>query len=323
METLRVGRKKYSDPDVISLIRATGALVDPRSSVLTQARNLIARLHPFGDVPKNAIKRLTILASMMGITVEPMDVERQRKEKRDAILVSTRKSRIILYNPNRPASRVAFSIAHEISHAFFPNSVTGARFRTICESGSKEANEIERLCDLGASELLMPIREFQREVAGDYSLTNVEKLCAIFGSSFEATTFRLATAHPGNAAAGLLRYRLRLDEERQATKAHQSSLFAKELGEVDVHLPDPKYRRHSIYFSEAYGDHLMVRWNKSFDKSSCVYQAVSTDGIVFGIESLPNGSGIKGRLEVIKAPYQREEAHPQFGDVLFFWTSDV
>ncbi|MGC2332908.1 MAG: ImmA/IrrE family metallo-endopeptidase, partial [Candidatus Acidiferrales bacterium] len=62
---------------------------------------------------------------------------------------------------SRPASRVAFSIAHEISHAFFPNSVTGARFRSICQSNSKKANELERLCDLGASELLMPLDEFQ------------------------------------------------------------------------------------------------------------------------------------------------------------------
>jgi Zn-dependent peptidase ImmA (M78 family) len=322
METVRVGRKRYSDPDVISLIRATGSLVDPRSAVISQARNLVAKLSQFANAPAEAIERLRILASMKGITIEPMDIDRQQVEKRDAIILSTQSSRVILYNPNRPAGRVAFSIAHEISHAFFPNSFVGARFRTICESSSKEANELERLCDIGASELLMPIHEFRREVAGNFSLSQVEKLCAIFGSSFEATVFRLATAHSGIAAAGLLRYRLRMDEERKAKPSNQGFLFVREHGDVDG-APQPKYRRQSIYFSESCGDHLIVRWNKSFNESSCVYLAGSDTGIHASIEALPNGSGIKGRLEAVRAPYQRQDANQMFGDVLFFWTPDA
>ena len=322
METVRIGGKKYSDPDVISLIRATGSFIDPRSSVLSQARNLIEKLELFTDVPNDAIQRLSILASFMGISVLPMDVERRKTEKRDAILVTTQTSRLILYNPNRPPSRVAFSIAHEISHAFFPNSIVGARFRTICESTSREANELERLCDLGASELLMPITLFQQAVNGKYSLSSVGRLCDVFGGSVEATTFRLATAHPGIAAAGLLRYRLRLDEARRSSKRNQGSLFRSEGGDV-LQAPSARYRRQSIYFSEACGDNLMVRWNKSFDESSCVYQAGVGDGIHVGAETLPNGSDIAGRLEAMQAPYQREDAHPLFADVLFFWTPDL
>jgi Zn-dependent peptidase ImmA (M78 family) len=320
METIRVGGRKYTDPDVISLIKATGALVDPRSSVLSQARNLLAKLSAFDEVPGDAIKRLTILASIMGITVEPMDIDRQRTEKRDAILLTTRSSRIILYNPNRPASRVAFSIAHEISHAFFPNSLSGARFRSICQSNSKEANELERLCDLGASELLMPVREFQKAAAGDYSLRNADILSATFGSSYEATVFRLATAHPGTAISGLLRYRLTMDEQRRATKTGQGLLFGEEPDATNG-AGHPKYRRQSIYLSDTCGERLTIRWNKSFDESSCVYEAGLNGGIHFGKESLPNGSGLTGRLEAVRAPYQREEAHPEFADVLFVWTA--
>jgi Zn-dependent peptidase ImmA (M78 family) len=321
METVRVGGRKYADPDVISLIKATGSLVDPRSSVLSQARNLVGRLSWFEEVPTDPIPRLAILASMMGIAIEPMDIDRQRKEKRDAILVTTPSKRIIMYNPNRPASRVAFSIAHEISHAFFPNSVKGARFRTICESSSREANELERLCDLGASELLMPIGGFQRAAAGDYSLSNVHNLSEIFGSSFEATVFRLATAHPGIAIAGLLRYRLRLDEQRRMVKANQPFLFARDAAEIDQ-KPQPKYRRQSIHLSEDCDEDLRIHWNKSFDQSSCVYRAGMNSGIYYGTECLPNDSGIRGRLQAVRAPYQREEADREYGDVLFFWTPE-
>ena len=102
------------------------------------------------------------------------------------------------------------------STRFFPNSINGARFRNICASESREANELERLCDLGASELLMPLNEFQRAATTTgYSLSSVPALMEIFGSSFEATVFRLASANPGIAVAGLLQHRLRVGEVRQ------------------------------------------------------------------------------------------------------------
>ena len=88
---------------------------------------------------------------------------------------------------------MASSIAHEVIHTFFPNSINGARFRNICASESREVNEMERLCDLGASELLMPLSDFQRVAAATgYTLSAVSTLMEIFGSSFEATTRQAA-----------------------------------------------------------------------------------------------------------------------------------
>ena len=214
---------------MISLIKATGSLVDPRSSVLTQARKRLQTLHKFHDVPKDPIERLTILASLCGIgEVVPMNIEQRSGEKRDAVLVpNVSGGRSIIYNPAVPRSRLAFSIAHEIIHTFFPNSINGARFRNICASESREANELERLCDLGASELLMPLNEFQKAFGTTgYSLSAISDLMEIFGSSFEATTFRLASAHPGTAVSGLLRYRLRVGEERQRRATAQTLLFS-------------------------------------------------------------------------------------------------
>ena len=321
METVRVGGRKYSDPDVISLIKATGSLVDPRSSVLSQARALLDRLADWDEVPADAIGRLTILASLAGIAVQPMDIERQRKEKRDAILLTTESKRIVAYNPQRPRARVAFTIAHEITHTFFPNSTKGARFRSICESNSREANELERLCDLGASEILMPLKNFQRHAGDRFSLQKVEELSQAFGSSFEATVFRLATAHPGKAMSGLLRYRLSLPEQRKAVQRHQPSLFG-EQRDGSTEATRPKYRRQSIHLSEPCEEYLTVRWNKSFDETSCVYEAGRNGGIHSAREVLPNGTSMTGRLEAVRAPYQREDAHSDFGDVLFFWSAD-
>jgi Zn-dependent peptidase ImmA (M78 family) len=228
--------------------------------------------------------------------------------------------RSIIYNPAVPRSRLAFSIAHEIIHTFFPNSINGARFRNICASESREANELERLCDLGASELLMPLNEFQKAAGTTgYSLSAISDLMEIFGSSFEATVFRLASAHPGIAVAGLLRYRLRVGEQRQRRATAQTLLFSSTPG-GDGEEVQPKYRRQSVHLSEACTEAHMIRWNKSFAVESVVYSAATNSDVQIGLESLPNQLTRKGRLEAVRAPFQRDEADPVFGDVLFFWT---
>lgn len=319
MKSINVGGRRYTDPDVISLVQATGQLIDPRSAVLNQARKLNVEYRVLGGDGCNPLERLKILASLRGLGVAEMDRRHSSRGHRDAVLVPTGKRGQILYNPIRPPGRVAFSIAHEISHTFFPNSISGARFRTLCHPDSREANELERLCDLGASELLMPLAEFRNVVGQDFGLHAVERAMTVFGSSYESTVFRLATSYSGLAAAGLLTYRLRKSEERAiAAMQTQRSLLAKP-GQPPEETPLPKYRRQSFYMSEACGDEHTVRWNKSFDLSSCVYEAGRETEIQRGLEALPNDAGVVGHLEAIRAPYQRETADPIHGDVLFLW----
>jgi Zn-dependent peptidase ImmA (M78 family) len=318
METLSIGGRRYSDPDIISLARQTGELICPRFTVRMQARLLLQELQNFSGLPKSPLERLQILASLKGIKIKAMDIEAHPREKRDAVLYHTESGWLILYNPNRPARRVLFTIAHEIIHTLFPNSVNGARFRTITNPDSREANELERLCDLGAAELVMPLDEFQKQAARKYTLLNVEALADYFGTSLEATVYRLASAHPGFAVAGLLQYRRKRGEERKFRLAQrQPMLFSKSNG-IAMHVADKKYRRQSLHLSEQCGDDFIIRWNKSFDLSSVVYQA-STGGIVTEYEELPNLSSKKGRIEAMLAPFQSEDADPEFGDVLFFW----
>ncbi len=187
-------------------------MADPRALVITQARRLNQRYRMFDSSGVTPFARLEQVASLLGLVVSPMDTERRRDESRDAVILLNGKVKgkrgQIFYNPDRPSARVAFSIAHEISHTFFP-STGGWRFREMCSGDSREANELERLCDLGASEILMPQEEFREEVGDEWSLRTVPRLSQRFGSSFESSAFRLASAHPGTAAAGLLKYRRR------------------------------------------------------------------------------------------------------------------
>jgi Zn-dependent peptidase ImmA (M78 family) len=315
MASIRVGGHRYSDPDVLALISSTGQLADPRWAVLHQARKLNAQYREFDATFNDPLQRVKIIASLQGIKVMPMDIERNRGEKRDAVLMPTPSGKQILYNPRSPKQRIAFSIAHEISHTFFPSN-GGARFRNVHKSDSREANELERLCDLGAAEILMPIEDFQRMAAGQYGLGVAEKLATCFGSSFEATIYRLATAHPGKAVAGLLQFRVSGEEQRLIEReACQRPLFPRSGSKAQE--IQPKYRRQGCYLSHACDESYFIPWNKSFDLSSAVYQAVERMAAAF--ERLPNRTDQLGRLEAVRAPFQRDNAHPDFGDVLFFW----
>ena len=84
METLRIAGRRYSDPDIISLARETGELIDPRFTIVNKARLLLRKLDSFPGVPSDALERLKILASLNGMRVQPMDIDYQRKHKRDA-----------------------------------------------------------------------------------------------------------------------------------------------------------------------------------------------------------------------------------------------
>jgi hypothetical protein len=231
METVRIGGRRYSDPDIISLAKRTGELICPRFTIRTQARLLLDELDQHSGLPKDPLARIKILASLNRIKIKPMDLESQRKEQRDAVLYPVDSDWLILYNPRRPGGRTLFTLAHEIIHTLFPNSASGARFRSITSPESREANELERLCDLGAAELVLPLVEFQKQTNGNYSLANVGRLANHFGTSFEATTFRLASAHPGFAVAGLLRHRRRLSEEREVIKVSSQQLLFSNLKE--------------------------------------------------------------------------------------------
>lgn len=329
MQTLRVGGRRYSNPDVVALIRETGCLVDPRSAVLTQARKLNQLFREFEATGVAPLERLRYVASLVGLDLAPMTVEQGKDEPRDAVLLlngnSHGKRGQILFNPHRPAGRILFSIAHEVGHTFFPNTSGGARFRELCESDSREANELERLCDLAASELLMPIEEFQNE-AGEYSLRSVARLMQRFGSSFEPTVYRLATAHPGLAAAGLLKFRLKKEEQRIVDARHsqgdQGHLFGPGRARK-VTEPRPKYRRQSFFMSESGRDGFVVRWNKSFNEDSVAYAAAQRPGIVVSYEALPNQVRLGGRIEIVQAPFQRQDADPKHPDLLFFWVADA
>jgi len=95
--------------------------------------------------------------------------------------------------------RKRFSIAHEIAHTFF-NPVTRSyrRSRAITVSRARPETLIEEsLCDIAASEMLMPEGLFQPFAnTRSPAIGNIQQLATLFDTSLEATALRYATLGP-------------------------------------------------------------------------------------------------------------------------------
>ena len=88
---------------------------------------------------------------------------------------------VIVYSPYLSLERRRFTIAHEIAHALFETS--GPRF-------PRYGRELERLCDMFATEILMPKKAFLKAIGSDITLNKVFEVASIFQTSLSATAIR-------------------------------------------------------------------------------------------------------------------------------------
>jgi len=96
----------------------------------------------------------------------------------------------IEFNPNRPAPRVRFSIAHEIAHTLFPDATDEVRHRHSRERQLGDDWQLEMLCNMATAEIAMPIGVFPDEVADRPSIDLVVELRGRLLVSHEAIVLR-------------------------------------------------------------------------------------------------------------------------------------
>ncbi len=135
---------RWTNPSVRSFAEG----LDPLVLVTRRARELVMRAIQDGwqGPPFDPFK----LADILGIPVTP------REDVLDARIAQRASRAQIEFNPNRPRTRVRFSVAHEIAHTLFPDWVQAVRNRGGVASVRVDDWELELLCNLAASEFLMP-----------------------------------------------------------------------------------------------------------------------------------------------------------------------
>jgi hypothetical protein len=317
MQRRRVRGRRYSDPDLISLIDS-GDDVDPYEFVGAKAGELLRLFDSFPGDFSSALERITALASLAGYQVKALEPVRSAKHDRDGVIVPTqdaKKRGVILYDPTKTETRIVHSIAHEIVHSFFPNSHAGAHFRSVHRIGGP-VPELEMLCDFGAAILTMPPAAFVRTLkSAGISLAAVDAVRRQFGTSFTATLYRMACTAGTAVAAGLFCYRSTKAED---LIARQGTLFPQKA----KRSTGPKYRRQSFHHSPSFPAQLIFPWNKSLPHESAAYEAARTGAIIAATEVLQPKANVRAtfRVEAISAPYQPPDADGEWPDVLVLLT---
>jgi hypothetical protein len=327
MWTRTVGKRKYVDPDVGSLIEQSGGLLDPYEVVRMCANSLLQKLAGFEANFESAFERICILASLAGFEVKPFRGDRRGLRGHEAIIMPSAGGNTkgtIFYNPDLPLGRIVFSIGHEITHSFFPASNTGARFRSLSREGSKGARELEMLCHAGASELVMPLPEFRSAVERHgFGFNSVDLIREPFETSFEACVYRMAQTASFRAAAGLFQFRRRVSEE-VGHGSRNLNLFSNV--DTETEAPPKKYRRQSFHASQSFPGELTIPWNKSVPETSLVHRAAQTRSLQRGFERITvdgRSKEIRCYLETLPAPYQPEDTDPDHPDILFLLTTNT
>jgi IrrE N-terminal-like domain len=204
------------------LVRSTGA-TDPTAAIRLKARELIELYAAsFGGLtmPVN----LEVLASLRGISRS----EELPLHSPDAELVPDGTGGVTMrVNPDRPDTRQRFSVAHEISHTFFPDYTTKPWCRT--DARYRDRNDaddyLELLCDIAAAELLFPQPWFSRDAALVADATGLARLATTYHASREATMRRYAETSLESVAAVFLTWKLKPTLKAIVGRKDQGNLF--------------------------------------------------------------------------------------------------
>lgn len=125
------------------------------------------------------------LASFLGLeTVPTNDVQDARTEAKAGRLV-------IEFNPNRPKSRINYSVAHEIAHTFFPDCKDEVRNRSRHRELRGDDWQLETLCNIGAGELLIPAKNLPSLEDPNIGIEELVDLHTNFQVSMEALLLRM------------------------------------------------------------------------------------------------------------------------------------
>lgn len=193
----------------------------------------------------------------------------------------------MIINDGDPRVRQRFTEAHELVELLFSALPSGSGWATRRTGGFKHGAK-ERLCNEGASELLMPEASFvPRLRAAGVSYRAARQLALEFEVSTTAALVRMTQIGPGRHAVVLWRMKNKPTEMRNARPANQLRLF----GEAAADLPAKKLR---VEWSVAGPNISLIPVDKSVPEDSSIYvswrSGVSTSGEDY--LDLANCSGI-------------------------------
>lgn len=192
--TTRPSREaNWSHPSVLALGES-----DPISGIVVRTRNMVLAAIERGwtGPPYNPFQ----LAEMHGVRLLPTEGILEAQTSSDSGGHFT-----VEYNPQRPAARMRFSIAHELGHTLFPDCAAQTRHRATHQDMKADDWQLESLCNIAAAEILMPFETLQDELQNRPSIGLFLDLRRKYLVSCEAIANRLIRLTKYPCVAFLLR----------------------------------------------------------------------------------------------------------------------
>jgi Zn-dependent peptidase ImmA (M78 family) len=133
-------------------------------------------------------------APLLGV----LKIEKMNLEKAGGLLLRYRNGPIIKINQNDPTTRQNFSCAHELGHLLFSdlkleqytNSIEQRYFNPQIEQ-KQRMKAVEKICDLAATELLMPESFFGKHLNMlGTSINSIEHLAETYRVSMQSAAIR-------------------------------------------------------------------------------------------------------------------------------------
>lgn len=253
------------------LVRSTGSS-DAIAAVRAKAQELIELyVSTFGE-PKMPID-VQVLASLRGIRHS----EAAPVHSDDAELVPNGTGGVTMrVNADRPETRRRFSIAHEVSHTFFPDYTEKAWCRT--DARYRDRNDpddfLEMLCDIGAAELIFPQPWFSADAASVRDCTGLISLATTYRASREATMRRYAETSPECLVTVFLTWKLKPTQKCVVGRPDQGNLFG--TTPEQERLDALRLRIEYTIISESFrtGGHFLPK-DKSVENTGPIYEAAS------------------------------------------------
>jgi hypothetical protein len=254
------------------LVRSTGA-IDAPTAIRLKARELL-ELHVTSFGPPSLPINLDVLASLRGI----IKSDELPVHSPDAELVPDGTGRVAMrVHPDRPETRQRFSVAHEISHTFFPDYTTKAWCRTDSRFRDRTDPDeyLEMLCDIAAAELLFPQPWFSQDATSITDAAGLVRLATTYHASREATMRRFAETSAESIAAVFLTWKLKPTQKATIGQKDQANLFG--VSPQQQVRDALRLRIDYAAMSETFktGGHFLPK-DKSVENEGPIYLAAST-----------------------------------------------
>ncbi|WP_158666621.1 ImmA/IrrE family metallo-endopeptidase [Salinibacter altiplanensis] len=204
---------------------------------------------------------------------------------------------VILYDASDRQTRQRFTQAHELVESLL-SALKGNRYRNSVKKYIEQNERKERLCNWGASCILMPLGLFNEHVQEtELGIEAAEQIGEAFQTSRLATLWHMVYCYPRSVGLVVWKYTHKPADEKSMADSSQLSF----LDEGYRHAPQKELRAQWNVFGSPAEEYQVPR-NKSVSRDSLIFQAYDEGALCEGREqvSLVN---LEGEFQVEAAPF--------------------